>query len=165
MKHILTFLIMILLSISVSAGASDTVEGPKNCKQCGMDRVAFARSRMLVVYADGSTVGVCSLHCAAAEQQRNRDKQVSSFMVADYTTKKLIDAGTAVWVIGGKKQGVMTALAKWAFAKTEDARRFVAENGGMVISFDQAMNSAIKEVSDQAAEERDVEREMLRELR
>jgi len=165
MKNIMPIVILILLLTSAFAGAMDTVEGPKTCSQCGMDRTAFARSRMLVVYADGTRTGVCSLHCAAAELQLAGDKQVRSLMVADYSTKELLDANTATWVIGGRKSGVMTALAKWAFAREEDARRFVEENGGVVSSFDQAMKSALMEVLDQAAEERAVQSELLRELR
>ena len=164
MRNIVLFLIMSLLLTASFAGAIDTVESPTSCKQCGMDRTTFAQSRMLIVYTDGSTVGVCSLHCAAAELQLIGDKQVISLMVADYSTKELLDANTATWVIGGKKSGVMTALAKWAFAREEDARRFVEENGGVVNSFDQAMKSSVMEVLDQAAEERAVQSELLREL-
>jgi nitrous oxide reductase accessory protein NosL len=164
MKNIMVIMILILLMTSAFAGAMDTVEGPKTCSQCGMDRTAFARSRMLIVYVDETIVGVCSLHCAAAELQHNRDKEVRSLLVADYSTKELLDANTATWVIGGKKSGVMTALAKWAFAREEDARRFVEENGGVVNSFDQAMKSSVMEVLDQAAEERAVQNELLREL-
>jgi copper chaperone NosL len=160
MKHIM--LMLILLLTSAFAGAMDMVEGPTSCKQCGMDRTKFAQSRMLIVYTDGSTVGVCSLHCAAEELQHNRDKEVGSLLVADYSTKELIDAKKAIWVVGGKKQGVMTALAKWAFATENDVRRFVEENGGIVNSFEQVMKSATMEVMDQAAEERAVESEILR---
>ena len=163
MKIIVLFLIMSLLLAASFAGALDAVEGPRSCKQCNMDRTAYAHSRMLIVYADGSTVGVCSLHCAAAELQHDRDKQVRSLMVADYSTKELLDAKTANWVVGGKKKGVMTALAKWAFAREDDARRFVEEQGGIVTTFEQAMKSATMEVMEQAAEERAVEREILRE--
>jgi copper chaperone NosL len=165
MKNITLIMILILLLTPAFTGAMDTAEGPKTCSQCGMDRTTFARSRMLVVYADGTRTGVCSLHCAAAELQLIGGKQVRSLMVADYSTKELLDANRATWVIGGKKSGVMTALAKWAFAREEDARRFVEENGGVVNSFDQAMKSAVMEVLDQAAEERDVQSELLRELR
>jgi hypothetical protein len=68
-------------------------------------------------------------------------------MVADYTTSELIDAKTATWVVGGKKQGVMTTLAKWAFAKEEDARNFITENGGQVTPFDEVMKAANEEVA------------------
>jgi copper chaperone NosL len=165
MKSIVLFLIIFLLLIYSFARAMDGVESPKSCEQCGMDRTTFAQSRMLMVYADGTTVGACSLHCAVEELQHAGGKQVSSLMVADYSTKELIDAKTAVWVVGGKKKGVMTATAKWAFARAEDARRFVAENGGVVNSFDRAMNLATMEVTDQDAEEKAVESELLRELR
>ena len=165
MKSIVLLLIIILLLVYSLARAMDSVESPKSCKQCGMDRPTFAQSRMLIVYSDGATVGLCRLHCAAEELQHAGDKQVSSLMVADYSTKELIDARTAIWVVGGKKKGVMTATAKWAFARTEDARKFVAENGGIVNSFDRAMNFATMEAMEQAAEERAVESELLRELR
>lgn len=125
-----------------AAGKAATIENPGQCKQCGMDRTVFAGSRMLIAYADGTTVGVCSLHCAAAEMKQNRDKQVKSLMVADYGTKELINARTAHWVIGGKQQGVMTSTAKWAFAGEEDARNFVKENGGQVTTFDKVMKAA-----------------------
>ncbi|KAF0143855.1 MAG: hypothetical protein FD156_2333 [Nitrospirae bacterium] len=143
----LVFSIILPLN-SFAAGAADGVENPKACKQCGMDRAVFARSRMLIVYADGATVGVCSLHCAAAEMKQNKNKQIKSLMVADYTTLTLIDAKTATWVVGGKKEGVMTSLAKWAFAREEDAQKFVQENGGKVTPFDQATEAAGAEVGE-----------------
>lgn len=142
----IAFLLMFLFLTCAAAGAADTVENPKHCSQCGMDRSAFDRSRMLIVYADGSSAGVCSLHCAARELEKNKDKQVKSLMVADYNSRELIGAKTAVWVIGGRKAGVMTNAAKWAFAGEKDAREFVTENGGKVASFDEAMTAAAREV-------------------
>lgn len=134
----------------VAASAAGTVDEPKVCKQCGMDRTVYARSRMLITYADGSTVGVCSLHCAAAEMKQNKERQVKSLMVADYMTQELINAKTAIWVTGGRKEGVMTALPKWAFARAEDAQQFMKENGGEVAPFDMVMKSAEQEVGGDA---------------
>jgi nitrous oxide reductase accessory protein NosL len=144
----LAILCVTLQLLSVYSSAADTVENPKHCKQCGMDLDVFAKSRMVIGYADGTTVGVCSLHCAAAEMKQNKDRQVKSLMVADYTTKELIDVKTAIWVVGGNKEGVMTSVAKWAFAKEEDAQKFVKENGGKVAPFDQAMKAAEEEVGE-----------------
>jgi nitrous oxide reductase accessory protein NosL len=135
-----------LLFISVVVGAADMIENPKSCEICGMDRTVFAKSRMFIEFADGTTAGVCSLHCAAEELKRNKEKQVASLKVADYTTSSLIDARTAVWVIGGSRQGVMTSLAKWAFATEEGAKKFVTDNGGKLSSFDEAMKAAREEV-------------------
>lgn len=148
MKKFFMFLMMCMLFTCAAAGAAETVENPKHCKQCGMDRTVYAQSRMLVVYADGTTVGVCSLHCAAAKMKQNKDKQVKSLMVADYTTKELIDARTATWVVGGNKEGVMTSVAKWAFAKEEDAQKFVKENGGKTTTFDEAIRASEKEIGE-----------------
>jgi nitrous oxide reductase accessory protein NosL len=164
MKNIVLLLFLSLLLTIACAGAMDRAEGPVSCKQCGMNRTAFAYSRMLIAYADGSTVGLCSLHCAAAELHQTSGRQVRSLMVADYSTKKMVEAGTAVWVVGGEKKGVMTAKAKWAFARVEDAQGFIREHGGITNSFDQAMNSARQEVIDRAAADRAAEGEFLREL-
>jgi len=142
MKMLQVLLIICLLFIILGVGAAGTVEEPKACKQCGMDRSVFDRSRMLIVYADGTTVGVCSLHCAAVEMRQNRDRQVRFLLVADYTTGELIDVWTATWVVGGGKEGIMTSLPKWAFAKEKDAQQFVKENGGEVTGFDTAMKAA-----------------------
>jgi nitrous oxide reductase accessory protein NosL len=133
---------------SFAAESADAVENPKHCEVCGMDRSTFAQSRMLIEYADGIVVGVCSMHCAAAELKRHGGKEVKSLLVADYETKKLIDAKTAVWVIGGNREGVMTSLPKWAFAKEEDARKFISENGGKLASFDEAMRAAEDELKE-----------------
>jgi nitrous oxide reductase accessory protein NosL len=138
---------MLLVCVAAVAFAADPVENPKACKVCGMDRTVFAQSRMLIVYADGTTVGVCSLHCAVEEMKQNKDKQVTSLKAADYTTLALIDARSAIWVVGGKKEGVMTSVAKWAFARDEDARNFVKENGGKVTTFDEAMTAAAQELT------------------
>jgi nitrous oxide reductase accessory protein NosL len=148
---LLFFAFSIILPLNVpSALAADVVEAPKACKLCGMDRTAFARSRMLITYADGTAAGVCSIHCAAAELKQNKDKQVKALMVADYTTKELIDAKAATWVIGGKEPGVMTSVAKWAFAKEKDALEFMRANGGEKTSFDQAMKAATEEVGEKS---------------
>lgn len=146
MKKLVMFLVTCLVFTCVASGAADAVEAPKACKQCGMDRTVFAQSRMLIVYADDTTIGVCSLHCAAAVMNQNSARQVKSLMVADYDTKELIDARSAVWVGGGRKEGVMTSLAKWAFAGEDGAKKFVLENGGQVTSFDEAMKSANEEI-------------------
>jgi len=141
---------MCMLFAFTTAGAAGTVESPKACRQCGMDRTVFDQSRVLIVYADGTTVGLCSIHCAVVDMKQNKDKQVKSLMVADYTTKDLTDARVATWVVGGKKEGVMTSLAKWAFAREQDAQKFVQENGGEVVPFDQAMKAAEEETGEGA---------------
>ncbi len=122
--------------------AMDKVEAPESCTHCGMDRTKFAHSRMLIEYADGTSVGLCSLNCAAIELDGSKGKEVKSIQVADYNSKKLIDAKKAFWVIGGEKKGVMTMTAKWAFEKKADADQFISQYGGKPGTFDEALNLA-----------------------
>ena len=121
------------------------VKKHQSCPHCGMDREKFIYSRMLITYADGSTAGTCSIHCAATAQKTYKDKPVKSVEVADYNTKKLVNAEKAFWVIGGRKRGVMTAHGKWAFEKKEDAVAFINKNHGKLITYKEAFDSAEKE--------------------
>jgi nitrous oxide reductase accessory protein NosL len=58
----------------------------------------------------------------------------------------LLDAEKACWVIGGKKPGVMTKRAKWAFASDKDAQAFIKENEGKPASFDEAMKASYEDM-------------------
>ena len=111
-----------------------------------MNRQGFAYSRMLVRYNDGSAVGTCSLNCTAIDLVVNFKNTPVSFEVGDYQTKKMIDASKAVWVIGGKKQGVMTDRPKWAFADKKEAKAFIKENGGKLANFEEVMRMAFEDL-------------------
>ena len=138
-----------LLLGGISLGASyDDVQLHKACKYCGMDREMYAHSRMLIEYDDGATVGTCSLHCLALDLALNIDKTPRAIRVGDYGTKDLINAETAVWVIGGSKPGVMSKNAKWAFATKEAAEKYRKENGGTIAGFDVALEAAYKDIND-----------------
>jgi len=137
---------MLLFAVCLLTGfhalATEKVEAPDSCSHCGMDRTKFAHSRMTVEYDDGTTSGVCSLNCTAIDMNENKGKKVKSMLVADYNTKKLINAEKAFWVIGGDKKGVMTMTAKWAFAKKEDAAQFIKQFGGELGTFEGALKLA-----------------------
>lgn len=126
---------------SLAAAPADISQAPA-CKQCGMDRGKFNYSRIVIEYEDGSTAGSCSLHCAAVELANSIDKIPVMVRVAEYDSKELIDAETAVWVMGGNRKGVMTGQAKWAFASKAAAERFIAANGGSIVDFDAAIKAA-----------------------
>lgn len=136
----LTFL-MIFLSAVIAFAADKPVEAPADCKQCGMNRTKFAHSRMLITYSDGSS-GTCSINCVAVDLKANKGKTVKSLQVGDYNSKELIDAKSAIWVIGGSKKGVMSKVPKWAFADKSAAEKFIKESGGKLATFDEAMKAA-----------------------
>jgi nitrous oxide reductase accessory protein NosL len=137
--------VLLVLSLGTVCLAADKVEAPDACANCGMDRTKFGHSRMIVTYTDSSSAGTCSLNCIVTDLSKNKGKSVKSFQVGDYNTKKLIDAKSAAWVIGGSKRGVMTTVAKWAFADKKDADAFIKANGGKPATFDEALKAAEKE--------------------
>lgn len=140
---VICFIMLAVLGFAVQAVFADSdIDQHRSCSQCGMDRKAYGYSRMLVNYKDGASVGVCSLHCAVTDMESCKGCDVASLTVADRDTRQLIDADKAVWVMGGRKRGVMTQRAKWAFATQEAALLFVNANGGQIISWDAALQAA-----------------------
>jgi copper chaperone NosL len=148
MKRFLIAAVVVLLCFSLIGivTAEDDIKQFPSCKYCGMDRAKFAYSRFLIQYDNGTIEGTCSIHCAAIDLALNIDKTPKALMVGDYYTKNLIDAEKAYWVIGGKKMGVMTKNAKWAFANKADADNYIKENGGNAATFDQAMQAAYQDM-------------------
>ena len=143
---ILGLFIGMLIVSGTALLAQEDIQKHQSCSYCGMNRGAFAHSRMLIVYDDGTQVGTCSIHCAATDLSIHLDKTPRSIHVGDYNTKKLIDAERAAWVMGGGKQGVMSKRAKWAFEKEADARAFIEVNGGSLATFDDAMKAAYEDM-------------------
>jgi hypothetical protein len=148
MRRSFIFMAVILLCLFVAGWvfAQEDVKKYPSCKYCGMDREKFSHSRILIEYDDGTTEGMCSLHCAALDLAIHIDKTPKSIGVGDYGSKKLIDAEKASWIIGGNKMGVMTRRAKWAFEKKEDAEKFKAESGGDLATFEQAVKAAYEDM-------------------
>jgi copper chaperone NosL len=141
-KVVICYILLALLLIAGAAAyAQEDLSEHRNCVQCGMDRKAYGYSRMLIVYEDGSKVGVCSLHCAVIDLNAS-GRKVKSLQVADRNTRSLIDAETAVWVMGGKKKGVMTQRPKWAFSDKAAAQDFVGSNGGTIVSWADVLAAA-----------------------
>ncbi|MCF8062946.1 MAG: nitrous oxide reductase accessory protein NosL [Deltaproteobacteria bacterium] len=128
-----------------SAPAGD-IEQARQCPYCGMDRQKFAHSRIWVEYDDGTTLGTCSIHCAAVDMAVHIDRVPVKIWVGDYETQKLIDAEEAAWVIGGDRMGVMTHRAKWAFSGEEAARAFVKAHGGEPSDFDGVLKATFEDM-------------------
>ncbi len=116
------------------------------CKYCGMFRKEFAHSRALIEYQDGTVVGTCSVHCLAIDMALHTDNSPKAIMVGDYNSKKLIDAETAFWVLGGSKAGVMSIRGKWAFEEQVGAENFIKANGGKLAAFDEVIKAAFEDM-------------------
>jgi len=147
MKKILFIMFCALFILTASAlSAEQDQRDHASCSYCGMDRVKFAHSRMLVEYTKGDAVGTCSIHCMAVEFANSIDRTPKAIMVADMNTKQLIDAEKAIWVLGGSRPGVMTKRPKWAFSDKASADAFIASQSGEIINFDQAMTAAYEDM-------------------
>ncbi|MBI5633772.1 MAG: nitrous oxide reductase accessory protein NosL [Nitrospirae bacterium] len=131
---------------NVQAQVKEDIHLHKNCKYCGMDRGSYDFSRMLIEYDDGTSVAVCSIHCAAVDLANNIDKSPKTIKAGDFSTKELIDAEKAFWILGGSKPGVMSKRGKWAFAKKEDAESFMKSNGGNMADFEVVMKAAYEDM-------------------
>jgi nitrous oxide reductase accessory protein NosL len=142
-------LFMLGMTATMAAAAVSKVESPDSCDVCGMSRPAFAKSRMLITYEDGSTFGTCSIACIS-DQLAKKEKKVKSVQVGEYTTEKLIDAKSAVWVINPKKRGVMSPVAKWAFTGKTEADAYIKKNGGKLATWDEALAAACAEKAENA---------------
>jgi len=78
----------------------------------------------------------------------HREKTIIRMLLADYAAKELVAAQKAFWVIGGKKAGVMTGRAKWAFREKTAAERFIKDHGETLGSYNAAMKAAFADMRD-----------------
>jgi copper chaperone NosL len=138
---------VLLFYAGTPASAQDDIELHRSCLHCGMDRKAYGFSRMLVQYADGSSVGVCSLRCVVVELDANPKRTVKAILAADRKDRTLIDAEKAVWVIGGAKRGVMTSRPKWAFGSKAAAEAFIENYGGTIVTWSEALAAAREDLA------------------
>ncbi len=137
---------LVLSASSALAQAVDDAKAMPSCTHCGMDREKFAATRMVIDYDDGKSVGLCSIHCVAVDLAVTLDRSPTAFWVADLPSKKLVNAETAVWVVGGTKAGVMTSRGKWAFADRGAAEVFAKENGGSLVGFEDAIKATYEDL-------------------
>jgi hypothetical protein len=147
-RTVMVLVTVVAFWISGTAFAQDDIKDHPKCKYSGMDREQFAYSRMLVAYEDGTEVGTGSLRCTSLDLALNFAKTVKFVKIGDYTTKTLIDADKAYWVIGGDVKGVMTKNPKWAFAKKEDAQTFIKEHGGELATYETALRTTYNGMAD-----------------
>jgi nitrous oxide reductase accessory protein NosL len=134
------------LCLAAAAPIADDIKKHPECKYCGMDREKFGYSRMLVRYDDGTEMPTCSIHCTGIDLALNPHKGVRTSLVGDYTTRALLDAEKAFWVLGGDRMGVMSIRGKWAFGDRKDAERFIKEHGGSVATYDEVMKATFQDM-------------------
>ncbi len=116
------------------------------CPYCGMNRTQWHHSRHLVQYDDDLVDGTCSIHCLAISLSLNLDRGPKAIYAADFGAadkiKPLVKVEEAIYLIGSKLKGTMSANSKMAFASAEAAKVAQAEHGGELASFDEGLKTA-----------------------
>ncbi len=137
----LIFLILFSLSLfafdkSVSNGQ---IMGTAKCPICNMDIRQYYKTSYAVVYKDGSKKHFCSMSCL---KKVLGSKNIKTIYVADAKKGKMIEAKSAIYVIGSKIPATMGAKkSKFAFSSKVDAVAFQKKYGGIIGNFAQAKNS------------------------
>lgn len=113
------------------------------CPYCGMNRTQWQHSRHLVHYDDDLVDGTCSIHCLAISLSLNIDRGPKAIYVADFgsdaKTNPLVLVDEATYVVGSSLKGTMTMVSKMAFADKAKAEAVVAEQGGELMNFEEAL--------------------------
>jgi nitrous oxide reductase accessory protein NosL len=125
---------------------TDEMAKHPKCPYCGMDRTEWHHSRHLVQYDDDLADGTCSIHCLAISLSLNLDRGPKAIYAADFGSaeaiKPLVPVDSATYVIGSRLKGTMTATSKMAFADKAAAEAALAEHGGQLGGFEEALTQA-----------------------
>jgi len=127
---------------SVSRGEATLLqkgEAKAFCPECGMTLPMFYKTNHAAT-VNGKVKQYCSLHCVAEDMHKG--SKLLDIKVVDTNTLKFIDAGKASYVVGSNKKGTMSTVSKYAFANKADAEAFAKANGGKVVDFKSALETA-----------------------
>ena len=117
-----------------------TGKDKKYCYICGMDLVRFYKTSHAATKPDGTHFQYCSIHCL--EDHLGHGVILKNPQVVDVSSLKFIPVGEAHYVVGSKKRGTMSYVSKYAFKNLEDAQTFQSKNGGKIMDFNGARESA-----------------------
>lgn len=118
-------------------------EMKNSCAMCGMNLVMFYKTSY-VATLNGKEKQYCSLHCLV-DDMKNHHNSLKDIKVVDTNSLKLIDAKKAYYVVGSSKKGTMSKVSKYAFSTLGAASKFAAKNGGEVMDFNAAFQTAQKD--------------------
>ena len=100
------------------------------CQNCGMHLVKFYKTSHA-----HQNHQYCSIHCL---YETTQGKLPLDATVVDVSSLKLVEAKKAFYVVGSRIKGTMTKTSSYAFANEADAKLFMSENGGKIVSFEEA---------------------------
>jgi len=132
--------------LSIVAFAVLATAEERRCDNCMMKVADDSPYRMTATFDDGTVEHLCSLFCASIVRERAKeDGKNVELTVVDYNTGEELKAEDAVWVEGSDIKKMMSDEARVAFKDKASAEAFVEDNGGKIISFDEAYDHSVKE--------------------
>ena len=117
------------------------------CPTCGMTLPMFYKTNHAATHGD-HTEQYCSLHCLVETNAENNNS-LKDIKVVDTKTLKFIDAQSAHYVVGSSKKGTMSMVSKYAFENAQDAKAFMGEFGGELMTFEQTYKVASLALEDE----------------
>ena len=118
-------------------------EAKHSCPECGMKLPMFYKTNHSAT-SNGKIKQYCSIHCLADDKSIKKSN-LKDIKVVAVDTLKFISVKDATYVVGSDIRGTMSGLSKYAFEGRMSARRFAKENGGRVMSFEEAYEYALKD--------------------
>ena len=138
---VLILLIQFFCIDALFAENGDEHENRPSCSVCGMYIDEYHDTSTELVLKDGEKMETCGVACMLRiVNDKGGPDAFSSIRVHDWTTKTLVPAADATYVIGSKIIPDMLPNII-AFAKKEDAEAFKAKEGGALLDFTQALLS------------------------
>ena len=118
-------------------------EQKMHCARCGMNLVKFYKTSHTAKDSHNHQYQYCSIHCL--EDHLKSGAKLKDIKVVDTDSLKLIDATSALYVVGSDVHGTMSRVSKYAFDTKKDAQAFVKKHGGKIMSFNEALEVAQKD--------------------
>lgn len=128
------FILMLIFFLFVSESKAQ-----RWCDLCAMDLQKYRLTKYILTLENQERIYTCSIHCAAIVINKNNVKKIE---VSDYETGKTIDARNSFYVVKSDIKGVMSKTSKLAFADKSCAEKFIADHGGTLTDFDEALKIA-----------------------
>jgi nitrous oxide reductase accessory protein NosL/NAD-dependent dihydropyrimidine dehydrogenase PreA subunit len=117
-----------------------------SCPTCGMKLPMFFKTNHAAIHQQINQMQFCSIHCLVDEIKNNK-KNLTNIKVVDTNSLKFIDAQKAFYVVGSSKKGTMSMVSKYAFTSKDEAIGFAKKYGGEIMSFEDALQVASKELT------------------
>ena len=111
------------------------------CNVCGMHLTKYYKTNHATTFKNDKKEQYCSIRCQA-HVHNDHALKIKQIDVVDTKSLKLIDAKSAIYVVGSSKKGTMSPVSKYAFGDKEDALDFQKKFGGEIHSFEETLKIA-----------------------